>query len=171
MLKKCSISVFHRQLYCWMKNCFPACVSSIIRATSKSCGKLVFALQFLQGITGVVESTDSCREHLQLSGVPTVVESTHSCPEYLQLSKEPTVVWTTYSCGEHLELLRALSVIQGTSSCREHLQLSRVPPVVESTSSCPKYLQLSRVIFVRLGAYILTLLRPIIISHFKFMTD
>ena len=60
------ISVFQRQLYCWMQNCFSACILFIIQATSKSDGKLVSALQFLQGIMG-------SPEHLQLSRVPTII--------------------------------------------------------------------------------------------------
>ena len=77
--------------------------------------------------TPVVWSTNSSREHLQLSEVPTVVESTSSCP-----------IVGVY--------------IQSTSSCRGDLHQSEVSPLARSTSSCPKYLQLSRVIFVRQGA-------------------
>ena len=167
--EKISISVFRRQIYCWMRNCFSAFIFSVIQATSKSDGKLVFALQFFERHHGI----SSCREHLQLSRapsscqgqVPAVVESTHSCQEYrknLQLSGVPTAVESIFSCREHLQLSkvppaveststcpkylqsRTPPVVESTSSCREHLQLSKVSPVVESTSSCPKYLQLSR---------------------------
>ena len=138
-----------------MKNCFSACISSFIQATSKSGGKIAFELQFLQCIMGspVVESTSSC------PGVPTVVESTYSCPEYLQLSKNlqlsglSTAVENIFSCREHLRTSRCWEhlqfykvppVVENTSSCREYLQLSRTPPVVENTSSCREYLQLSK---------------------------
>ena len=169
-----------------MGNCFRAFIVSVIQATLKSDGKLVFTPQFFARHHGI----SSCREHLQLSKAPSscrehppVVESTlqlsgpgtYSCRKHPQLSgvsKEPTVVWTTYrlsrassvvkstfSYPKYLQLSRAPPVVQSTSSCREHLQLSRVPPAVENTSTCPKYLQLSRVIFVRQGAsYLCTVL-------------
>ena len=156
-LKKISISVFHWQIYCWMKNCFPAFIFSVIQATSKSDGKLVFALQFFAGHHGISScrehrqlsrpGTYSCRKHPQLSGVskePTVVWTTYSCRGHLQLSRAPSVIQSTPSCREHLHLSKVPPVVENTSSSREHLQLSKVSPVVDSTSSCPKYLQLSR---------------------------
>ena len=148
--KKISISVFHRQIYCWMRIFFPHSYFCVIQATSKSDGKLVFAPQFLQGIMGspVVGSTDSCREHLRLSGVPTVVESTHSCPEYrknLQLSGLPTAVESIFSCREHLQLSKVPPAVKSTSTSPKYLQLSRAPPVVQSIFSCPEHLQLSKV--------------------------
>ena len=127
-----------------MKHCFPACIFSIIQATLKSNGKLVFALQFLQGIMGspVVGST---KEPTQFSRVLTIIESTYSCRlDYLQLSIASSVVESASSCPKYLQFSRTSPVVESTSSCREHIQLSKVPPVVESTSSCPKYLQLSR---------------------------
>ena len=149
--EKKSISVFRRQIYCWMRNCFPAFIFSVMQATSKSDGKLVFPFQFFARHHGI----SSCREHLQLSRapsscpgpVPTVVESTHSCQEYrknLQLSGLPTAVESIFSCQEHLQLSKVPPAVESTSTCPKYLQLSRTPPVVESTSTCPKYLQLSR---------------------------
>ena len=124
-----------------MQNCFSACIFSIIKATSKSDGKLVLALQFSQVImlSPVVGSTG-----LQLSRAPPVVRSTYSCLEHPQLSRVPTIIGLPPT------------VVESISSCREHLQLSRAPSVVQSTSSCQEYkleehLELSGVIFVRLG--------------------
>ena len=157
--EKISISVFLRQIYCWMGNCFPAFIFSVIQATSKSNGKLVFTPQFFARYHGI----SSCREHFQLSRapsscpgpVPTVVESTHSCQEYrknLKLSGLPTavesassVVENTFSYPKYPQLSRAPPLVQSTFSCREHLQLSRAPPVVQSISSCREHLQLSEV--------------------------
>ena len=148
--EKISISVFCRQIYCWMRNCFLAFIFSVIQATSKSDGKLVSALQFFARHHGIF----SCR------GAPPVAESTlqlsgpgtYSCRKHPQLSgvskeppEEPTAVWTTYNCREHLQLSRALSVIQSTPSCQEHLHLSKVPPVLEITSSSREHLHLSKV--------------------------
>ena len=111
-------------------------------------------------------STNSSREHLQLSEVPTVVEGTSSrsisrvprvvegtsnrrtCRE--QFSGVPRVVEGTSNSHKYLRLPGA--VIRSTSSCRGDLHQSEVSPLARSTSSCPKYLQLSRVIFVRQGA-------------------
>ena len=150
--EKIPISVFRRQIYCWMRNCFPAFVFSVIQAASKSNGKLVFALQFFARHHGI----SSCREHLQLSRapsscpglVPAVVESTHSCQEYrknLQLSELPTAVESIFSCREHLQLSKVPPAVKSTSTCPKYLQLSRTPPVVESISSCREHLQLSKV--------------------------
>ena len=150
---------FHRQVYCWMRNCFPAFIFSVIQATSKSDGKLFFALQFfckaswdlqLSGLPPVVESTlqlsgpgtCSCQEYrknLLLPGlrIPTPVESIFSCREYLQLSKVPPAVESTSTCPKYLQLSRTPPVVESTSSCPKYLQLSRAPPVVQSISSCP----------------------------------
>ena len=134
-----------------MKNCFPACIFSIIQATLKSNGKLVFALQFLQGImTSPV--VGRMKEPTQFSRVPTIIKSTYSFLDYLQLLIASSVFESTSSCPKYLQLSRVPPVVESTSSCPKYLQLSRVPSAVESTSSCPKCLQLSRVIFVRLGA-------------------
>ena len=135
-LKNFSISVFHRQLYCWMQNCFSACIFSVIQATSKSDRKLVFALQFLQGITGspVVGSISSCPEYLQLLRASTVVQSTHNYRKHLQLSGLPTVVESTFSCPKYLQLSKVPPAVGSTSSFPEYLQLWRAHPAVLSTS-------------------------------------
>ena len=112
-LKKISISIFHRQIYCWMGNCFPAFIFSVIGnfeerwkigfCTTIFC-KASWDLQLSRApsscpdpVPTVVESTNSCQEYLknrQLSGLPTAVESIFSCQEHLQLSKVPPAVET-----------------------------------------------------------------------------
>ena len=108
--KNC-ISVFHRQIYCRMRNCFPAFIFSVIQATSKSDGKLVFLHYNFRKASW----------NLQLSGAPTVVERTSSCPGYLQLSKAPTVVQSMYNYRTSLQLSGLPTAVESIFSCREHL--------------------------------------------------
>ena len=121
------------QIYCWMRNCFPAYIFSVIQSISKAMENWFLHYNFCKA------SWD-----IQLSGTLTVVESTSSCPGFLQFSKAPTVVQSIYNYQNSLQLFGLPTAVESIFSCREHLQLSKVPPAVESTFTCPTYLQLSR---------------------------